>query len=109
MSTLTIRLFGRLSVQRGAQHLSGLDARKVQELLCYLLIHRDRPHAREVLASLLWSDISSAQSKAYLRKALWQLQSSLADCAHEARFLEVDEDWVQFHSRTDVWLDVATF
>jgi hypothetical protein len=25
-------------------------------LFCFLLLHRDRPHSREILASLLWRD-----------------------------------------------------
>lgn len=108
MPTLAIRLFGRLSLRHHAQDLPGLDARKAQELLAYILLHRDRPHARETLAGLLWSDVGPAQAKAYLRKTLWQLQSGLDD-NHWPRFIHVDEDWVQYRPHPDLWLDIAAF
>ena len=74
---LTISLFGKFSVQFGNRTIDDLEKCKVQELFSYLLLHRDRPHPRENLANLLWSDVSTAQSKSYLRKALWQLQTAL--------------------------------
>ena len=92
--------------------LEGLAACKVQELFCYLLLHRDRPHPRETLASLLWGDAPTIQSKKYLRQTLWQLQTAL-DAPPAApvagQVLEVEADWVQLRSATDLWLDVAVF
>ncbi len=77
MSALRICLFGKFCVRRNEQVLDGFDARKVQELFCYLLLHRDHSLPRETLASLLWPDTTTAQSKKNLRQALWQLQSAL--------------------------------
>jgi DNA-binding SARP family transcriptional activator len=60
---------------------------------------------------VLWGDTTTAQSKAYLRKALWQLQSGL-DAQGEAiseRLLVVEPDWVRINPRADLWLDVAVF
>jgi DNA-binding SARP family transcriptional activator len=111
MSQLSVRLFGRLSVQCKGQVVRGLNAGKVQELFCYLLLHRDRPHPREALASLLWGDTPTAQSKKYLRQVLWQLQGALR-CHVESvanRTLLIDSDWVQLNSAALLWLDVADF
>lgn len=77
MSKLTFQLFGRLSVMRDARSVEGLETSKEQELLCYLLIHRDRPHPREALAGLLWGDSSTEKSRKYLRQALWHLHATL--------------------------------
>jgi DNA-binding SARP family transcriptional activator len=63
MVSLSISLFGKLSVRRDDKTLPGIDACKVQELLSYLLIHRDRPHSREALAGLLWGDTSTEKSR----------------------------------------------
>ena len=76
MSDLRVRLFSRFNVEVDGQSLEGLEARKVQELFSYLLIHRDRPHPRETLAGILWDAQSTAQSKKYLRQALWQLHNA---------------------------------
>jgi DNA-binding SARP family transcriptional activator len=111
MSTLRVFLFGKFRVQSGEQTLAHLSAHRAQELFCYLLLHRDRPHPRETLAGLLWGESSTAQSKKYLRKALWQLQTTLD--AHTdspaARVLLVDSDWVEINPQADLWLDVAVF
>src|SRR4051794_28608068 len=77
MSGINICLFGRFCVKRNEQVLHGLDARKVQELFTYLLLHRGRPQSREGLAGLLWGDHSTTQSRKNLRQALWQLQAAL--------------------------------
>ena len=55
------------------QPLSDLDGAKVQKLYAFLLLHRDRPHSRVSLASLLWGEMPEAHARQYLRKALWQL------------------------------------
>jgi DNA-binding SARP family transcriptional activator len=109
MSRLTVHLFGKLSVRWNDEGLDGLGTSKVQELLCYLLLHRNRPHPREALACLLWGEIPTAHAKKYLRQALWQLQAALrchAQVTAEQTFL-VDADWVQLNVNGGLWLDVA--
>ena len=111
MNTLRVCLFGELHVQWGEENLTDRYPRKMQELLCYLLLYRDRHHPRETLASLLWSDTSTAQSKKYLRQALWQFQNVLRsriELAHQ-RVLLVDTDRVRLDPDSDLWLDVAVF
>jgi DNA-binding SARP family transcriptional activator len=111
MSTLRIHLFGKFDICCGEQALTGFDARKMQELFCYLVLHRERPCPREILATLLWGDNSTAQSKRYLRKALWQLQTvvnSQTGFDNGYLFL-IEPDWVQFNPRANFWLDVAVF
>jgi DNA-binding SARP family transcriptional activator len=109
MVSLNISLFGKLSVRRDDRQLAGIDACKAQELLSYLLIHRDRPHSREALAGLLWGDTSTEKSRKYLRQALWQLQTALGDEEGGGEVLTVEHDWVQLNSQGGVWLDVAAF
>lgn len=108
MSALNIRLFGRFCVQRGEQPIHGLDAGKVQELFCYLLLYRDRPHSREALASLLWGDTSTEKSKKYLRQTLWQLQTALDEQPGEGVLL-VEAEWIQLNLRAECSFDVAAF
>lgn len=112
MSKLYIRLFGKLTIAARPQPATILEGAKVQELFSYLLLYRDRPHAREALATLLWCDASATQSKSYLRKTLWQLQSELERFVVEADLpylLQVDGEWVQLNTNRLAWLDVAQF
>ncbi|MFQ5945565.1 MAG: BTAD domain-containing putative transcriptional regulator [Anaerolineae bacterium] len=108
MPRLRAHLFGRLRVLLEGKELEGLESRKVQELFCYLVIHRDRPHPRETLASVLWEASSTAHSKKYLRQALWQLQSAVRPSTG-ARLLEIDSEWVSLSPKADLWVDVVTF
>ncbi|NIN69137.1 MAG: hypothetical protein GTO63_31505, partial [Anaerolineae bacterium] len=112
MAELSVRLFRKLDIERDGQALADINARKVQELFCYLLLHRDRPHHREILASLLWwPDSTTAQSKRYLRQALWRLQAHLGcqDQSTSARMFLVEPEWVCLDPAADLWLDVAEF
>ncbi len=112
MESLRISFFGRFSIQKGGQSIAGCQSCKAQELLSYLLLHRDRPHARETLASLLWGDhCTTAQSKKYLRKALWQLQATLNDVLDSAgdTLVLVDSDWLQINTKMPLWFDVGVF
>src|SRR5687768_5548803 len=102
MSRLRITLFGKLCLRgRDDQLLAGFDARKIQELFCYLLLHRDHAFPREVLASLLWGDCPTDQSKKYLRQTLWQLQCALErqNETLDERLLHVEPEWVDLNSQ----------
>lgn len=110
MPELSIHLLGKFCVQHDDQIVDGLEASKVQELFCYLLLHRDRPHSRERLSSLLWGESTTAQSKKYLRQTLWQLQAALDALDDQASsILLVTPGWLQINPDTHFWLDVAIF
>ena len=111
MPSLTIRLFGKFSAEVDGQRLPGIDGGKLQELFSYLLLNHSRPHSREVLASMLWGDCPTAQSKKYLRQALWQLQTALGGSEPKllSPLLVVDTDWVNVNSDADYWFDVFEF
>ena len=105
---MRIHLFGKFSVELDGEALRGSGSPKVQELLSYLLIHRNRPRPREALASLLWGDTSTDKSRKYLRQALWHLQTLLKSHIPEAdQLLLVEDNWVQLNTGSEIWLDVA--
>lgn len=104
MTRLEIRLFGQLAIHRDGEPLSGLSS-KATELLCYLLLQRERGHTREALASLLWPDTSDPLAKKYLRQAIWRLQSKMAS----QDLLTMRAGWVRINPQACLWLDVAEF
>jgi DNA-binding SARP family transcriptional activator len=111
VNTLRVSLFGKLQIECCGEVLTDLYPRKLQELFCYLLLYHDRAHPRETLASLLWGNSSTAQSKKYLRQALWQFQSVMTSCSEfrNVRVLLVDSDMIRLNPDADLWLDVAVF
>lgn len=109
MFSLRIHLFAKFSMEHKGEVLRGPGSPKVQELLSYLLIHRNRPRPREALASLLWGDTSTDKSRKYLRQALWHLQTLLKSHipAEADHLLLVEDNWVQLNTGSEIWLDVA--
>lgn len=110
MAELCVRLFGRMLVQYCGATIAGFEHRKVQELLCYLVLNHQQIHAREVLATLLWCDSPTAQARKQLRHTLWQLQTALdqAGTAGKALLL-VEPEWVQVKITPLVWVDALDF
>jgi len=104
-------LFGKFRVQFDNQALRGLEARKLQELFCHLLLSLDRPHAREALASVVWSESSTEQSRKSLRQALWLLRAALSsyDEPFADQILIADAEWIQMRANANLWVDVAMF
>ena len=107
-----VRLFGKVSVQHDGVAVAGLST-KVLELLCYLLLFRDRGHAREVLADVLWPEAGGPRARKYLRQTLWQLRTALNSPAGTGATrpdgpLAVDAGWVRLNPDA-WWLDVDIF
>lgn len=103
-------MLGRFAGRIGAAAMPGLAGRKAQELMAYLLLFRDKPHRREILADTLWGGINTSQSKKYLRQALWHLHGAVDGqrCSTASSpVLLIDPDWIQLNERANVWLDVA--
>lgn len=110
MTTLRISLFGRLRCMVDNTPVNGFEARKVQELLIYLLLHRTHPCTRESLAAVMWGERNDSQAKKYLRQTLWQLQSALdAACHPTIPLLTVDTEWVEVNQSASIWLDIERF
>ena len=109
--TLKVCLFGKFSAKANEMPVGGLEGSKVQELFCYLLCNRDRPHSRERLADVLWNHCQSGHSRKYLRQALWHLQTALNTLypCDPPPFLDINSDWVQLRVHESLWIDVAEF
>lgn len=109
MANLKVKLFGAFRVWQNGQPVEGIDSGKAQELFCYLLLFRNRPHSRETLAGFLWRNRPTSQAKKYLRQAIWQIHTTLESEGRPAngRVLLVDPDWIRLNPDADLWLDVA--
>jgi DNA-binding SARP family transcriptional activator len=105
MRTVKFFLFGKFYIEVDEHQIQKVESRKAEELLVYLLVHRDQPQSREHLADVLWGQIAPEQSKSYLRKALWQLQSKLEPYCGQHMLL-VNGEWLQVNPDYEFWLDI---
>lgn len=108
MGAIKVFLFGKFRIEVDTALVQKFDPYKAKELMVYLLLNRDRPQYREQLAEVLWGEIAPEQSKGYLRKALWQLQSVLEPHCGEGILL-VDGEWLQINPDFHFWLDIDAF
>lgn len=109
MSELSVHLLGTFHIDGASPLPSPLQSGKAQELFCYLLLHRDRPLLREMVAGTLWSDSPGGRARKYLRQALWQLQSGLDSLVVpvDRPLLHIEPQWVRLDSRAGLWLDIS--
>jgi DNA-binding SARP family transcriptional activator len=111
MSTIQIHMFGKFEMVVDNRSVNCFRCQKALELFCYLILFCDRPHNREQLAEMFWGEHSTVDSKRYLRKILWQLQSELElvldpSCSH---LIQVEQDWLRFNGYGNVRIDVLEF
>jgi DNA-binding SARP family transcriptional activator len=100
MNDLEISTLGGLEIRHGGAPVSGFTSRKVEALLVYLACTR-RPHSRDVLADLLWDDLSQSRAMGNLRVVLHSLRQQLGS------YVEISRDTVALNPESTVWLDVA--
>ncbi len=109
---LQVSLLGKFRVSyEDPQAAARFDSQKVQELFSYLLLHLNHPVSRETLAGTLWGDHSTAQSKKYLRQALWHLRAAL-DAGGQAlsdQLLYLETDSISLNLSAPLWVDIAAF
>lgn len=84
-----------------------MDGPRQQRIVAYLLLFRDRPQQRELLAAALWPDSAPQQSRKNLRQSIWQLQRAQAEPERSTvPLLLTQRDWVRI-DMSRVWTDVA--
>src|SRR3990172_5832400 len=110
MAGMKATLFGKFNIELEGSKIAGIEARRVQELLSYLLLFRNNPHSRDFLCETLWREQPAGNSRKYLRQTLWRLQSALQQNGYSTGLmLRIDIDWIQIHLAGNFWLDIEEF
>src|SRR5436190_4584908 len=129
MSQLRTYFLGPFQVTRDDKNVLGFESDKMRALLAYLTVEADRPHSREVLATLLWPDQADSAARQNLRQALYIVRQAVdggkgsgdngaptTPAAHyqpapgsPVPFLLVTRQTVQFNRASDTWCDVWQF
>jgi DNA-binding SARP family transcriptional activator len=112
VSGLEVKLFGEVSIRQSGR-LIPQPKGKPFELLCYLVIHRERAHNRELLSDFLWPDETTIVAKRYFRQALWKLNTALQQAATTGRSTEYlttqRPGWIGVNPEAEISADVSDF
>jgi len=77
-----------------------------QNLLAFLLLHRDAPQSRQQVSYLFWPDSTDAQARGQLRKLYYRMRRNLPD---PETYLHAETQTIQWHPEGPYVLDVAEF
>jgi DNA-binding SARP family transcriptional activator len=80
-----------------------IKRRKAVALLVYLTVER-RSQSREFLSGLFWPEYDQSKAYAYLRRALWEINTVIGD-----EWLEVSREWIGTPSSMNIQTDVSQF
>lgn len=105
--TITVRLLGGFSVRFGEFTLGSLPPQAVS-LLSYLIVHRDRPQTRDLLAGRFWSELPEDRARKRLSNSLWQIKDAAA-ASNLPTLLMSTPNSVQFTQEYDIEVDSEEF
>ena len=109
MVTLRIHLLGVARISHNRYPGETTIGRGVLRLLAYLVLFRERTHAREALAGLFWGDSSEDRARSCMSTALWRLCRVLEPpgVPRGAYLLTTAAGEIGFNTGSNYWLDVA--
>lgn len=99
MAGLRLTLFGSPRLLVGEQDFTNKVTGKALALLVYLALS-ERPQRRDVVADLLWSELSNQQARNNLRYLLSDLRQLVGD------YLTITAQTLEFNRQASYWLDV---
>ncbi len=114
MFSLRLSLLGPFNATLDDQPVGSFRTNKVQALLIYLVVERDRLHQREALMTLLWPDMPLESAQVNLRQTIYRLRQAIPETGHRDKpetipFLITDRQTVQINPFADLRLDVDEF
>ncbi|HEB65845.1 MAG TPA: tetratricopeptide repeat protein, partial [Chloroflexi bacterium] len=109
MNELRITLLGAFQVTLDGQALTAFGTDKTRALLAYLVMEAYRPHRREHLAALLWSDQPEKKALHSLRQSVSTLRKLLHAGNPRLPYLDIRRESIRFNPRSAYRLDVAVF
>ncbi|HKW44159.1 MAG TPA: AAA family ATPase, partial [Candidatus Eremiobacteraceae bacterium] len=105
---LKIHLFGRPRFVSDGQPYKFRGPAKALNLLGHLLLHRGSHVSRESLAFTLYPDDAEEAARANLRRMIYLVNRALP-VVEKMRWIEADDETIQWNDKTPAWVDVAEF
>ena len=105
--TITVRLLGGFSASFRGSTLDALPPQAVL-LLSYLVVHRERPQTRDLLAGRFWSELPEDRARKRLSNTLWQIKNAARESGLP-ELLVTTPNSVQVTDAHPIWVDAEEF
>jgi DNA-binding SARP family transcriptional activator/tetratricopeptide (TPR) repeat protein len=106
---LDVSLLGGFGLRFDDDPVPPIPSRVGRSLLALLVLHRDRPHARDRLAATFWPDLPEPQARRRLSHTLWQIQDVLGELPVDEPFLDVTSHAISIHRDAPIRVDAEVF
>jgi DNA-binding SARP family transcriptional activator len=103
---LHVCLLGIFQLQYKGETVNTINSTRLQSLIAFILLHRQKPISRQQLAAVFWPDTSEAQSRTNLRNLIYKLCKALPEADS---YLKLSNQEVQWVDSTSLVLDVQEF
>ncbi len=104
---VSVRMLGGFELTAGDTTVNPLP-RQVASVLAYLLVHRNRPQTRDLLAGRFWSDQADDRARKRLSNALWKIRAAFRDAGIDG-LLQTTSTTVQISPDWRVEIDFESF
>ena len=95
---LTIHLLNQIKIEQNGELLESLMVPKLQLLLGYLIINRDKAVARDHVAQIMWPDRPESSGRNNLRRLLHRLRQQLPNADQHIRSTSHSLSWISSDS-----------
>jgi DNA-binding SARP family transcriptional activator len=106
--TLQVRMFGPFRVVLNDCEVENWPSGRGRAVFKYLMTHRDRPLARDVLMETFWSEASPESARNSLNVALYGLRQALRGAA-DVPVVVFQNGTYRLNPDLQIWLDVEEF
>ncbi|HFQ92704.1 MAG TPA: hypothetical protein ENK32_01745 [Anaerolineae bacterium] len=107
--SLTIYCFGSLQVYEDDHVIDEWASRKGKAIFKYLLMHRDRPVAKEQLMDLFWPNSHPDAARNNLNVAIYGLRQALRNGYPDFSHIIFQDDCYILNPEMRLWVDVEAF
>jgi DNA-binding SARP family transcriptional activator len=107
--SLVVYCLGPFRVYQNDQLIADWIGLKGQCVLKYLVAHRGRPIAKDILMDVLWPDADSDAARRNLHQAVYCLRQTLRRGHPDFEHIQFENDCYLLNPEMDIWLDFEEF
>jgi DNA-binding SARP family transcriptional activator len=109
LPTLVIYCLGPFRVYQDDQPVADWPSSRGKSIFKYMIIHRERPVAKEVLMELFWPDAHPDAARNNLNVAIYGLRQALHDIRPDFSHVLFQDDCYLLNPELQIWVDVEAF